>query len=214
MKRAFEVFEDTNFIATKEIETIEEAALLVAAGVDMADRHGNDWFYCSVKTEAPDNEEDDDALNYREPTDKEILKRIQDELNDEDGRVYAGIHFTSDSYTIERQHTTTLHSDFFVGQTVYIMYRNKIKELKVANIMLSTRKMKLAYDCMYTVTPKDESHIAMRFNAASQEPSPMIFLAQPAYDYGRWYDFGVMPASEVFATKEELVKHLMEQEQD
>lgn len=213
MKKTFEIFEDTNFIVNREIETIEEAALLVAAGVDMADRRGEDWFYLNIETETQD-EDGNPQTEYRKPTDKEILNRVANELNDEDGHVYAGVFFCSNKYTIERQHTTTLHSDFFVGQTVYIMHRNKIKELKVANIMLSTRKMKLAYDCMYTVTPKDESHMAMRFNAANQAPSPMIFLAQPTYENGKYYDFGVMPASEVFATKEELVKHLMEQEQD
>ena len=145
-----------------------------------------------------------------------MFDRIQEELNDEDGHVYAGVFVDAGKYCVQPFSQTVLHSDFYVGQKVYVMFQNKIKEVYVSNIMLADEHgINTKYHKNYMVNlPNPEKYTnygneTVRFD--TQHTPNVIFLAtnENGYSSDTYFDFGVYPETEVFATKKKLVEHLM-----
>lgn len=213
MKKIEVFFKDTNFVGSRELENVKDVVKVMEAGIDMANRDGLGFLSdVEVKTE----DEDGIHTDWREPTEQEVFDRIQEELNDEDGHVYAGAYMDASKYSIEPFSQTVLHSDFYVGQKVYVMHNNKIKEVYVSNIMLADKNgIDTKYHKNYMVNlPNPEKYTnygneTVRFD--TKHTPNVIFLAtnENGYSSDTYFDFGVYPETEVFATKDKLVDHLM-----
>ena len=212
MKRISVFFKDTNFVGSREVEDVKEAVKVMVAGIDMVNRDGLNFFSdVEVNTE----DEDGSHVSYRHPTDKDVLDRIMEELRDKDGHVYAGAYIDASKYNVEPFSQTVLHSDFYVGQKVYVMHKNKIKTVYVSNFMLSNKHgINTKYKSKYIVNfPNPDKYTnlgneTVRFD--TYHTPNVIFLAEKKEGTTDTYiDFGVYTETEVFATKDELVEHLM-----
>ena len=158
---------------------------------------------------------DDDGIEFeREPTSEEVLKRILTAFNN--GRdLYATFHLDCGKVVNDRR--TTMQTDFYVGQKVYVMYNNKVTKTNIARLILTTGD-----DCGITANA-----IAHDISNAFYDRCTTIAANNPTLDYitelidkvktpmhssacvmlGRCYRY--VDLSEVFATKEELAKHLI-----
>lgn len=120
--------ENVNFVG-REIESLQEVVKGMAAGMDFADEEGAGF--------TSDVEEEDD--NYREPTEQEVFERIKEAFEDDNKKVYMG-WFLDYDYQIVPRKRTILQSYFQVGQSVYIMYKNKICKAQIYSISLKAEK--------------------------------------------------------------------------
>lgn len=214
MKDVSIYFENCGFLARYEIETLKEAVKVIDANMDLVDRNGNHFWY---DMEINKEDEDDTYTDYKEPTEQEVINRIQEELNDENGHVYYGVFVNVDKFTVVPSAKTHLFSNFYIGQKVYVMHDNKIKELYVSNIMLAEKNgIKAKYHRKYMVNlPNPEKctsygNETVRFD--TEHTPNVIFLAEKeekGYSSDTYFNFGVYPETEVFASKKELVSHLM-----
>ncbi len=156
-------------------------------------------------------EEDDGTGNIteREPTENEKLERILQAFNNGD-TLYAT--FWLDCGEVVPSAATTLQSDFYVGQEVYFMKGNKIQSKFIFRIMLNS--------VVYYDGSEDYTKIVDGENKSielSHNKSNIYFLASKrcyeSIHNRECVSYGHMEAKkedEIFATKEELVKHLME----
>lgn len=160
-------------------------------------------------------EEDDGTGNFteREPTENEKLERILQAFNDGD-TLYAT--FWLDCGEVVPSAATTLQSDFRVGQRVLIMHENKILKTTIAAINLyaesSNRDLRSDDDTFFF-------HAVSKFRGGVENTKITKSFAVlhgwfEKRDGGKEVEYGyvnyVRPLDEIFATKEELVKHLME----
>lgn len=173
---------------------------------------------------------DDDVKNEdgvdREPTEEEKTNRAIDELRD-GCRVFATMH-APNGYELVEKKSTTLQSNFFVGQQVYIMHENKICELYVQRVILTS-----SYACDNTSRPDDRGisifakdavskhnivGVTERYLSTNKQQQLLLLAKKETWEHPRikgqmcfaYHTFGVYPTDEVFTSKEELVKHLME----
>lgn len=152
------------------LDNINELLAAKQLGMFLCD--GNGYYF-------DDDIEDEDGVE-REPTDEEKTNRAIDELRD-GCRVFATM-YAPDGYKLVEQKSTTLQSDFFVGQSVYLMSDNRICKGEIYKVVLSEEKGNRG-----------------------------VRTCEKSYRLMHPYTLRQYTEDEIFATKEELIKHLMEE---
>lgn len=166
--------------------------------------------------------EDDGTGNVieREPTESEKLERILQAFNYGD-ELYAT--FLLDCGEVVPNAATTLQTDFRIGQEVFTMRDNKIIKVKIHRLWLSEGRdvcritdvlvadiMREMRNCVTTLSANDATinYIKNKIDGVSIKDGSMAYVANVEGNV----KFSLVKLSELFATKEELVKHLMEEE--
>ena len=109
-----------------EINTIQEVVKAQAAGLKLINKDGIGYDY-SVVIEDEDGEDAE-----REPTEQEVFERITKDLAEGD-EVYACMGI-ADDWSVQEKAATTMRTNFYVGQKVYLMRDNKIVEDEIIYI--------------------------------------------------------------------------------
>lgn len=109
-----------------EINTIQDVVKAQAAGLEIVNKDGWGYDY-SVVIEDEDGEDSE-----REPTEQEVFERITKDLAEGD-EVYACMQIAND-WSVQENAATTMRSNFYVGQKVYLIRNNKIVEDEVIYI--------------------------------------------------------------------------------
>lgn len=127
VKNATEVGE--NYVGV-EVKSIQDVVKAQAAGLIITD----DWGYCyNYKVK------DEETGDEREPTEQEIFDRITKDLADDEQAVHACMEIMDGLY-IAKEYNTVMHTDFYVGQKVYLLRDNKIVEDEIIYISLVRSK--------------------------------------------------------------------------
>ena len=108
-----------------EVHTIQDVVKAQAAGLVFVNKDGIGYEYWI---------EDDESGEEREPTEQEIFNRIAKDLA-EDSEVYACMYIADDR-CVQKKAATTMRTNFYVGQKVYLMRDNKIAKDKILRINL------------------------------------------------------------------------------
>lgn len=170
-------------------------------------------------------EEDDGTGNFieREPTENEKLERILQAFKNGEA-LYAT--FWLDCGEVWPTKATTLQSKFYVGQNVFAMRNNKIVEGEIVHLSLTRSKNndKLFADYKSNSLGENVFHIVAsginpnftnyycfdnrhilegKLKQALNDDQVLLNVGNQYFAYG--FD-------EIFATKEELVKHLMDEQ--
>lgn len=109
-----------------EINTIQDVVKAQAAGLEIINKDGWGYDY-SVFIEDEDGEDSE-----REPTEQEVFERITKDLAEGD-EVYACMQIAND-WSVQENAATTMRTNFYVGQKVYLIRNNKIVEDEVIYI--------------------------------------------------------------------------------
>lgn len=123
VKNATEVGE--NYVGV-EVKSIQDVVKAQAAGLIITDECGCRYNYRDV---------DEETGEEREPTEQEIFDRITKDLADDEHAVYACMEIMDGLY-IAKEYNTVMHTDFYVGQKVYLLRNNKIVEDEIIYISL------------------------------------------------------------------------------
>ena len=166
---------------------------------------------------------DNGEVTEREPTENEKLERILQAFKDKKA-LYAT--FWLDCGEVWPTNATTLQSKFYVGQKVFAMRNNKIVEGEIVHLSLTRSKNndKLIADYKSNSLGENVFHIVAseispnftnyycfdnrhiledKLKRALNDDQVLLNVGNQYFAYG--FD-------EIFATKEELVKHLMEEQ--
>ena len=108
-----------------EVHTIQDVVKAQAAGLNLLNKDGLGYEYEIINEESGEE---------REPTEQEIFNRIAKDLA-EDNEVYACMYIAND-WCVQKRAATTMRTNFYVGQKVYLMRDNKIAEDEVIYINL------------------------------------------------------------------------------
>lgn len=154
--------------------------------------------------------DDNGEVTEREPTENEKLERILEAFKNGVG-LYAT--FWLDCGEVVQCAETTLQSNFRVGQEVFFMKENKICSKHIFRILLNKVVNHDSSDDNTFITERNTNVIGMH-----NEKKNLYWLGDPK-DYIsisgknciKYNKIEVKKESEIFATKEELVKHLMRQ---
>lgn len=106
-----------------EINTIQDVVKAQAAGLSLLNKDGLGYEYEVINEESGEE---------REPTEQEVFERINKDLS-EGNEVYACM-FIGDGWCVQEKAATTMRTNFYVGQKVYLMRDNKIVEDEIIYI--------------------------------------------------------------------------------
>lgn len=106
-----------------EVKSIQDVVKAQAAGLIITDESGCRYNYWNV---------DEETGEEREPTEQEIFDRIAKALA-EGETVHACMEIMDGLY-IAKEYNTVMHTDFYVGQKVYLLRDNKIVEDEIIYI--------------------------------------------------------------------------------
>lgn len=109
-----------------EVYTIQDVVKAQDAGLELINKGGMGYDY-SVFIEDEDGEDAE-----REPTEQEVFERITKDLAEGD-EVYACMGI-ADDWSVQEKAATTMRTNFYVGQKVYLMRDNKIVEDEIIYI--------------------------------------------------------------------------------
>ena len=109
-----------------EIYTIQDVVKAQSAGLKLINKDGIGYDY-SVVIEDEDGEDAE-----REPTEQEVFERITKDLAEGD-EVYACMGI-ADDWSVQEKAATTMRTNLYVGQKVYLMRDNKIVEDEIIYI--------------------------------------------------------------------------------
>lgn len=108
-----------------EVKSIQDVVKAQAAGLIITDESGCRFNYWDV---------DEETGEEREPTEQEIFDRIAKALAD--GETVHACMEIMDGLYIAKEYNTVMHTDFYVGQKVYLLRNNKIVEDEIIYISL------------------------------------------------------------------------------
>lgn len=123
VNNAINVYEN---VVGVRVENIQDVVKAQAAGLFITNENGCGYDYHI--------EDEKDGLE-REPTEQEVFERIAKDIAD-GNKVYACMKLSQDLCVMEDTNTT-IQSDFYVGQKVYTMNKNKITEGEIRYLSLS-----------------------------------------------------------------------------
>lgn len=106
-----------------EVNTIQDVVKAQAAGLYLLNKYGLGYNYEVINEESGEE---------REPTEQEVFERINKDLS-EGNEVYACM-FIGDDWCVQEKAATTMRTNFYVGQKVYLMRDNKIVEDEIIYI--------------------------------------------------------------------------------
>lgn len=215
MKTTDVFFKDSNFVG-REIENVQDLVKALAAGMNIANADG--CGYCPFGEREVTDEDGDSHYEEYEKTDEELFDEMQSDMKYGD-KVYAGFFLDSRNYNIKPAAETTLQSNFYVGQEVFTMRDNKITKATISHIWLSkgeeyyssTRTMvsdiiREMRNCMTTLSANDATirYIENKIDKVKIMNASMAFVKSAEVNC-------LVNLSDIFATKEELINHLMEE---
>lgn len=159
---------------------------------------------CVVYTDVDGNEQ------KREANKDERFERLVKALNDGE-ELYAT--FYVDCGSVEEQATTRLTSRFEAGQEVFVMCDNKICTKLIQRIVLSSSRGvvgsydKVKLDCYY----RQELNNTIQMDKNDTAIYVLSKKKQWSYVDRNWcyYDIDIRKEQEIFATREELINHLI-----
>ena len=111
-----------------EVENIQDVVKAQEIGFYLSDEQGYGYDSTIMREDEEGNEVE------CEPTEQEIFNRVSTALADGE-KVYACMTLSPD-WDVQRHANTNLKTNFYVGQTVYLMRDNKIDEDKIIRIYL------------------------------------------------------------------------------
>lgn len=155
--------------------------------------------------------DDNGNVTKREPTEDEKLKRILEAFKN-GSTLYAT--FWLDCGKVVPKANTTLQSNFRVGQEVFFMYENKICSKLIFRILLNKVVDYNSADDNTSITNgQTDDIIRMCHNKENLYwlGDTKGYISNCGRKCNKYYQLEVKKESEIFATKDELVKHLMEQ---
>lgn len=206
MKTTDEFFKSTNFVG-REVENVQDLVKALGAGMNIADAEGNRY------ASGYDDEDENGDWFWHEKTEEELFTEMRGDL-DRGSTVYAGFFINNKEYSIKPASTTTMQTNLYTGQCVYIMHENKMLKTHIAAICLYAESEKFRND--------DDTfffHAESKFRGAVDKTpiTKSYAILHGGYkkdEKGEECHYGytnyIRPLDEVFATKEDLVKHLME----
>ena len=139
-----------------EINTIQDVVKAQSAGLGLVDKDG--WGYDYTL-------EDDESGEERDPTEKEIFDRITKDLA-EGKEVYACMGIAND-WSVQEKAATTMRTNFYVGQKVYLMRDNKIVEDDI--VYISLLKSKNGEECKLVLGHDQGHYTKSRFVFATKQ---------------------------------------------
>lgn len=110
-----------------EVNTIQDVVKAQAAGLELVDKEG--WGYDDYTII------DDESGEERNPTEQEVFDRITKDLV-EGKEVYACMQIAND-WCVRETANTTMSTNFYVGQKVYLMRDNKIIEDEIIYVTIT-----------------------------------------------------------------------------
>lgn len=108
-----------------EVKSIQDVVKAQAAGLIITDESGCRFNYWDA---------DEETGEERKPTEQEIFDRIAKALAD--GETVHACMEIMDGLYIAKEYNTVMHTDFYVGQKVYLLRNNKIVEDEIIYISL------------------------------------------------------------------------------
>lgn len=199
------------------LDNINDLLAAKQLGMFLCDRNG---YYFD------DDIEGDDGVD-REPTEEEKTNRAIDELRD--GCMVFATMYAPDGYKLVEQKSTTLQCNFYHGQHVYMMYNNKIVSVKILRIWLTRGDVEYKNDSLDiaenffnevksfssmsnlgvwgVLSKREKNYLAEKIDVTKARCND--FARVQLDDNNK---VGLMVnLDELFSTKEELIKHLMEE---
>lgn len=217
MKTTEVFFAGSNFVG-REIENVQDLVKALAAGMDIFNDDsecGYSQFYDKEVTDEFGNTSYEEV----EKTDSQLFEEMKYDLEHE-VTLYAGFFLDFRQFSIMPAKRTTLQTDFSVGQEVYLLIDNKVVKTKIKQIWLTEGENNLHY------SDRIASDICQEFYSRCQtihyNTSTLNYIRGEidkvrvqnksfvSVEYNNGRD-KLVELSEIFATKEELVKHLMEE---
>lgn len=215
MKTIDVFFRDTNFVG-RELENVQDLVKALAAGMDIANIDG--CGYCTYGEKEVVDEEGNTKYEEYEKSEQELFEEMKSDL--ENGlNVYAGFFLDYKENSIVPASAINLQSNFYIGQEVYTMKNNKVIKAAIRRLWLTqggetyfkdtdylvgdiVREMR---NCVTTLSANKATldFIGSRIDNCKAMEENMAYLVNKKNFYK------LVKLSEVFATKEELVKHLM-----
>lgn len=216
MKTTEVFFESTNFVG-RQIENVQDLVKALAAGMDIAssDECGYPLYEDKELTDEFGNTSHEDV----ERDENEVFEEMKKDLEEGHG-LYAGLFLDGRRFSIMPAKKTTLQTDFSVGQEVYLLVDNKVVKTKIKQIWLTEGENNIQYSyriandiCMeFYNRCQTIHHNTSTFNYICSEIDNVKVkdksFASVEFNNGR---DKLVELSKIFATKEELVKHLMEE---
>lgn len=185
------------------VNTIKEVINAQTAGLKICNESGY-YFNNYIETVNPETGENEE----RAPTDDEILQSIQEAMENE-YPVYATFYL--DCGDVVSHKLTTLQSNFHVGQEVFYMKGNKIQSKYIFRILLIETAHYNSYGENIKVVGEHNSIQISRKECNVYVLAEKKFYNSISNTNCIKYDFlEVVEETDIFATKEELVKHLLE----
>lgn len=201
----------SNNVIGVEVKNVQDIGKAQAAGLIITDESGLKYEY-QVEVEERDEDGEID-VSYRDPTEQEIFERITNALADGE-KVYATMTISNDFMVCDKA-ATTLQSGFRVGQQVYYMKNNEIVSKHIFRILLSetapTPEKGYRNEEGIKLSDKD-NNIELKGkdgNLYVLATESYYHLSPTNLKFRGYYGEIVKRESEIFATKEELVKHLL-----
>lgn len=139
-----------------EINTIQDVVKAQAAGLELVDKDGWGYDYTT------DDEETGEEV---EPTEKEIFDRISKDIAD-GKEVYACMTLSND-WCVQENAKTTMRTNFYVGQEVYLMRNNKIVTDEI--IYIDLVKSKNGEECKLVLGGDQGHYTKAKFVFPSKE---------------------------------------------
>ena len=139
-----------------EVHTIQDVVKAQAAGLNLLNKDGLGYEYCA---------EDEETGDFREPTEQEVFNRIAKDLA-EDNEVYACMYIAND-WCVQKRAVTTMRTNFYVGQKVYLMRDNKIVEDDI--VYISLLKSKNGEECKLVLGHDQGHYTKSRFVFATKQ---------------------------------------------
>ena len=199
-----------------KITDISQAIKAKELGMNIVDQFGDGFDY----PQAYINEDGDE--DERDPTEKEIMQHIAEAFTIDGQQVFATLRLSY--HQILEDTATTLQSRFCVGQEVYTLENNKIKAGHIEYISLATGKTNGFYD-----NPEEVAKELFHLTASASLTTAYSWSSQPRkiredilhlIENRVGENFALVridgnnlikrSLSDIFATKLELAKHLMQ----
>lgn len=204
----------SNFVGF-EVSTIQEVVKAQACGLVIMDKDMNGYDY------PYEYQDEEGEWTESDPTEQQVFERIAEDIKD--GKtLLAGFFLDTDKYNIVPSKQTTMQTDFYVGQEVFTMKGNKVIKARIQRLWLSrggetyfknteyvtsdiVREMR---NCVTTLSANKATldYISSRIAACKAMEEDFAYLVNKDNNF-----YKLVKLSEMFATKEDLVKHLMEE---
>lgn len=197
-------FEDFKVLGF-ELESVQDVINALNLGLNIVSENGD---FLNGDREGEDG-------NERPATTDEIIEDAQTAFRVDD-KIYAVIPVPTDKMLVPCM-PTNLSSGFYVGQDVYTLQDGKIRKAKILRIWLSEGSEKFILDAStlaYDIQKEIEQHvntpthtfICDKIDKYKAMDESMVYVSYSEKYYGKH----LLPLREVFDTKEDLIKHLME----